>query len=459
MTLSNAVTTYLERRKLSYRLVPHYPTSTIQQTAEATRIELNQLVRVILLQDAQGQVMAILPASHILDFDLLCKTLNRDLTPLYGVESVALFKDCEPGSRPPLPEIFGLPAVAEESLTHAGEIYFEAGTHEHLVCMDSQDFHTLMQSQGVQRGRFAYSLDSLSQVQEQGITWAADRFTPRRLKEGIQAIEELPAMPATAHQILKLRMNPFANAVDLARIVELDPSLAAQAIHWARSPLYTYGAKINSVRDAIRILGFDMVMNLALGIALGRSFRIPLDGPLGLNAFWRHSVYCAALVNELSHSAGCQEPGLAYLAGLLHNFGYLLLGQLFPAEFFLLNRFVEVNSHLPVNQVEHYVLGVEHQQIGAWLMQAWQMPEELIATVHWHHREDYSQYYAEYPNLVLIANRLLHRHGIGDECTSQLPALTMYALGITEDQALAALDKVLTSGENLDELSRHLSSN
>jgi len=145
---------------------------------------------------------------------------------------------------------------------------------------------------------------------------------------------------------------------------------------------------------------------------------------------------------KLLPEAVAVNPGLAYLSGLLHDFGYLALGHLFPARFFLFNHFLAVNPRLPLSAVERYMLGVEHWHIGAWVMQTWSMPEEVIAAVRWHHSEDCTQPHAEYSNLVLIANRLLQHIGLGEEHNHRLPALALFTLGLARDQALEALARV-----------------
>ena len=131
---------------------------------------------------------------------------------------------------------------------------------------------------------------------------------------------------------------------------------------------------------------------------------------------------------KLLPEAVAVNPGLAYLSGLLHDFGYLALGHLFPARFFLFNHFLAVNPRLPLSAVERYMLGVEHWHIGAWVMQTWSMPEEVIAAVRWHHSEDCTQPHAEYSNLVLIANL---REPALDELLTQpvqdLPQAQLYA--------------------------------
>ena len=468
MNLPATVQTFLDQRHLSYRLIASPSCETLWQSAAQLQLPTRRMARTVLLRDDTGLVMAILPCNYMLDFSLICQVLQRDLEPLYGADTLSFFKDqgCAAYSHPPLAEAFGVPALVDTSLLidEDEEIYFDSGGSEALIGMRGADFrHMLSRARWAQ---FAVSTDDLDTMinQEaltpQNLVNLTRRYTPMQLREGIEAITELPIMPQTVQQILGLRSNPQLAIDDILQIVEQDPSLAAQVVYWARSPLHGYHGTVDSLKTAVeRILGPDNTLNLLLGSCIGKTFHLPVDGPAGLEAFWRHSVYCASLSGELAKLLPGDiniRPELAYLCGLLHDFGYLVLGHVLPARFFLFNRFLAVNRNVALNAVERYVLGVEHWHIGAWLMQAWSMPEEVIAATRWHHSEDCTQPHAEYANLVLIANRLLQHIGLGEENNNRLPALAMFTLGINRDQAFDALLRVQASMTELDSLSQAL---
>jgi HD-like signal output (HDOD) protein/prolyl-tRNA editing enzyme YbaK/EbsC (Cys-tRNA(Pro) deacylase) len=460
MALPNTVKDYLDRHKLSYRLISYPAKETLQQITEAIKIPSSLLIRAVLLGDEQGYLMAILPSNYILDFALLRQLLNRELQPLYGDELAGFFKDCQPGSRPPLPGAFGLSAVAEESLADLdGELYFDAGSHDTLICMSSADYRTLLGE--LHWEHFSIPLDNLDMLQKQAATprdllEVSSSFMPRQLE---RVFKELPSLPVAAQRILELRANTRTGVEGVADFIKQYPELTKAIVRYAHSPLYA-DCTVNSVQEAIAVLGVDIVSGLGFAVSLSRTFRIPLDGPLGRMAFWRHAVYCAALTRELAKFLPPHlylQPGLVYWSGLLHKFGYLVLAQLFPAQFFLLNRFLAVNNQIPVAQIEDQLLGTDNGNIGSWLMRAWNMPKELTAAIRWYNQEDYSQPYAEYPNLVLIANRLLYRLGIGEETTDRLPIAIMSSLGLSKESVLMALTRVQGSQEALGELSRALS--
>ncbi len=285
-------------------------------------------------------------------------------------------------------------------------------------------------------------------------------FTPIRLKQLVDETFDLPAMPEISKDIMKLRVDPSADAGKLAAIVSRDPSLAAQVVSWASSPYYGYQGTIDSVETAIaRVLGFELVMNLALGISIGKSLKVPTEGPLGLRAFWRQAIYCANLSEKLCMSVPKEQRpkrGLIYLSGLLHNFGYLLLGHVFPPQFKLINRTVEINSHIPVELIEYYFMGVSHEQVGAWLMKNWNMPDELLVSVLHHHKEEFLEEHAIYSNIVFVANRLLKRLGIGDVTESSLPPSTLALLSLSKDDVEKALQEIELDSESLDIMANQL---
>lgn len=280
------------------------------------------------------------------------------------------------------------------------------------------------------------------------------------IKSRIQGLDKLPTMPGVAQQIIRLRANPNGGVNDLIRIVEKDPGLAAQVLRYARSPMYGYRGKVDSVHTAIaRVLGYEMVLNLALGIAAAKPFKVPRDGPLGLDAFWQHALHSAALTQNLSSLVPIElrpPAGMAYLAGLLHNLGHMLLGHLFKQEYVMLNKYIAQEHDRPLLDVELEVLGINHGRLGAWLMRSWNLPEETITAVKEHHNEDYRGPHAIYPLLVLVSDRILKRHGIGDATTGELPPSVLEYLEISEYEILAVTQRVMEKGPDLIALAGQL---
>mgnify|MGYP002129801392 CR=1 FL=1 len=277
-----------------------------------------------------------------------------------------------------------------------------------------------------------------------------------RIQQRLEETIEIPPLPETAQKIIKLRVDPDATVDDITGVVETDPALAAQVVSWAASPYYASPGKIRSVEDAIvRVLGFDLVINLALGLALGKTLSLPKDQPQQATPYWQQAIYTAAIIEGLTRAmprAQRPEAGLTYLAGLLHNFGYLVLAHIFPPHFSLICRHQEVNPHLGHSHIEQHLLGITREQIGSWLMRFWDMPEELAVALRFQEDPDYDGPLAVYANLLCLTLRLLRQRQIGSGPSQEIPDSLLARLQISRDKAEEALDKVLEAEAALREL-------
>ena len=289
------------------------------------------------------------------------------------------------------------------------------------------------------------------------------------IRRQVESVYELPMIPDMASRILQLSADPAASVKDVVEVVEMDPSLAAQVIRYARSPFFGYQGNIDTIHEAIaRVLGFDLVMNIALGISSGKVFNIPDDGPLGTKAFWRHAVYTAALTQALGKAMPRQmrpKAGTAYLTGLLHNIGFMLLGHLFRPEFMVLNKLAAARPNTSIAELEKRILGMGHAkhvvnmghcQLGDWLMQSWKMPREVIVTVREHHNEDYKGEHCVYSRLTMVANRMLKRHGIGDARSEEVPEHILKSLYLSEELVERIFEQIMDGGEALDVMAQQI---
>lgn len=447
MAIADTVKSHLAAHPARYRVRVAQGGETPAGMARTAGVPEGSLARAVLLKTGELRLLAVFPANHELDLDALEQIFRRRFTPCTEQEIRSCFPDCEPGALPPFGLAYGVKTLVDLNLDRLDEVFFGTGVPGRFVRADIQDFRRLLGEawRGAQVARPPEGEDKCP---------AAD------IRREIERLDHLPAMPGIASEIIRVRNNPFANANELSAVIEQDPSLSAQLIRYARSPFYGYQGKVDSVETAIvRVLGMDFVLDFAFGLSLGRSLRNPRGGPLGLDNFWEHSLQAAALSQALCNEVAYAQrpwPGTAYLAGLLHNFGYLLLGHLFPDAFEQLNNAVAQDPDRPVEEIEQELLGITHAEMGEHLMGVWNMPRELVEAVRYHHDPAYRSDFAAYANLVCLANRLLYRHGSGDERSTTLPKKLLADAGLTEEQAEAALQKVLADREGLSFMARKM---
>jgi HD-like signal output (HDOD) protein/prolyl-tRNA editing enzyme YbaK/EbsC (Cys-tRNA(Pro) deacylase) len=460
LPIPKVVTDQLAQLDIEFETIKLPNPMPLRQVAEFLGERASKLVRTIAVEEAGRQQLVVLPFTSVLDVKLFVGESLDSLDILLPEESQSWFSLSAEFSFPPIQKCCKARLVVDSSVLEMPSIIIESGSPTELIKLSSEAAHKLYDecesfSFAVTSERLFAGNNSKSNKQD-----VDSSFTPIRLKQRVDDTFDLPSMPEIAQDIMKLRVDPSADASRLAQIVKRDPSLAAQVISWASSPYYGYQGKIDSIETAIaRVLGFELVMNLALGISIGKSLKVPMEGPLGVKEFWRQAIYCASLSEKLCRAMPIKqrpERGLIYLSGLLHNFGHLLLGHIFPPQFELVNKTILANPHIAVEDIEFYILGVTHEEIGAWLMQNWHMPDELIVAVHRHHQEEFWSKHAVYSNIVLVANRLLKRINIGDSVDTIIPESTLELLSIDEDVTDSALKDILLESESLDIMAKQL---
>lgn len=467
MQICPAVEKALRQQGVAFELIPHPPTRTLDEAATAIGVTPDRLARAVVLRGQAQLLLAVVRADQLIDFARLDQLFGWHVEPATQAEVRELFKGCEAGSVPPLAEPFGLKAVVDEALFENKEIYFEPGSRSALVRITARGFKTLHgRSVRAPIARAADELSSLSGyefVMPEGMEneKSISNLKPvEDLEHRAARLKQLPAMPDMAARLLELSNNPRATVGELVAIVEKDPSLAAQIVRYAGSAFFAYRGRIESIGDAItRVLGFEVVLNLALGFAAGRAFNGPSDGPVGLISVWRHAVYSAALAQTLCPLVPRTlrpKPGLAYLGGLLHNFGYLVHGHLYKPQMFLLNRVIAANPGVPLPLIEKRILGVTHTETGAWLMEQWGLPAEIVVTMREHHNETYAGPHAVYVHLIHLSDRLLKGQDIGDAVNADPPPMVISALGLSPEVAQETTMRIMAARDGLDAMTRQL---
>jgi HD-like signal output (HDOD) protein len=420
-----------------------------------------QQVRLVLLHDRQGKVLALLPPSRMLDLTSVAKLYGRELQAARVDDAQRFFTQPGLQTEAGQAKLLSLPLLLDSSL---GEAPLSCNELHSGLCFTLSSVPTHDQ---VSRGQVSCD-PATSGVGSAGlddatvITRAVERFTSLRVQQRLEDTLGLPGLSQTMRKIVMLRSDPEAGVDELVPVVKLDPSLSAQVMGWASSPYYAAPGRVRSIEDAIiRVLGFDLVINLALGVAMGLVLRLPEDTPRGTVPYWEQAVYTATLSEKLARSIPLERrprPGLAYLAGLLHNFGYLVLGHLFPPHFSRLSRHIEANPQLEQSLIEQEVLHVTREQVGGWLLESWKLPAEVSVAVRYQHEPGFEGEHAEYARLLYLASRLLRQHGMSAGPAGPLPDEVMQELGLQQADLEQAMLVLKADAEGLSQLSDLFSS-
>ena len=419
------------------------------------------IVTSLVLQDSSGKVQVIFPRNNIIDLDALFRQFGRQLNGIPSSEIWQMINDKQLTTVPAIPCWNGMMTLVDESLLKMDMLQLESGNDGQVLQINQASFREMVTSCTLGAfSRPAPRLDTDAHEDESKIVTAIQRFTQRRIRQRLDETLELPPLPETAQRIIQLRANPDSDINDLANAIELDASLSAQVVSWAASPYYSAPGKIKSVHDAIvRVLGFDMVMNLSLGLALGKTLSPEVMTKPQLDQYWRDSVYSAAAVEGLVTSIPRETRpafGMAYLSGLLNNFGTMIMAEVFPPYYANISRLSLANPHLPLATIEMSILGVTGNQIASWLLDNWNMPQEVVIALRQQYNPEFNGEHKAYPKLIYIANQMLANRGYGRGIQTEIPATLFEDLHLDIETAEKTINNIVESGDDLNSIADKL---
>jgi putative nucleotidyltransferase with HDIG domain len=208
------------------------------------------------------------------------------------------------------------------------------------------------------------------------------------LKEAIRNLDSLPTMPVVAQKILRLPLDTDDGEMKLLRLIEHDPMISARIIGLANSPLFGASRQVTSITDAAMILGINRVKSVSVGIAVMSALTRHPGGHLNMQHLWLHSLGMAlamcALANGMPAHLRPPEDEI-FLAGLLHDIGFMVLNYIDPARSDLLQSRLEAEPSRPINDIEAEVIEISHGELGAELAHHWDLPDKIVAVLRYHH--------------------------------------------------------------------------
>ncbi len=417
-------------------------------------------IRMVMLHDSQGKLLVLLPEKNLLNLVSVWKQTGRHLQPISNRDSIKIFSQQALDSDKGVRQLLTLPMLIDADCCRADELTLTEPSSGRRLRISRDQIPN-----EAERCRLGVTPDAINAKQPQGndvsvIGHAVEKFTALRIRQRLEDTLNLPTLAPTAQKIIALRTNASAGVDDLVPIVKLDPSLAAQVMSWAASPYYAAPGGIDSIHDAIvRVLGYDLVVNLTLGIAMGKTLALPKDSSRGGTPYWLQAIYCATLSEKLATrmpSAIRPGPGLAYLCGLLSNFGVLALSHIFPPHFSLVSRYTEANPHMDHALIEKQIINVTREQIASWLTEIWKLPAQVTHAIRHQGDLTYEGEHKEYALLLNLTQRKLREHHIGDGPVGAIPQHLYRDLQLEPETVEAVFAEIHNREEDLVEMTKIL---
>lgn len=216
-----------------------------------------------------------------------------------------------------------------------------------------------------------------------GITAGAPVPLALTLDEVARGIARLPSLPAVVVELLQSLGNDDVDTGQLARQIARDQALVAKMLRLANSSFYGLQGKINSISDAIVVLGLHGVRTLATAAAVTGAFGATVRQGFDFRVFWRHSIGIALCARALARHMRMSEEN-AFTAGLLHDIGRLVLASAYPQHLAAVLDYQKQNDCALI-EAERAILGLDHAQIGQVLTERWKFPPLMCDVIARHH--------------------------------------------------------------------------
>ncbi len=264
-------------------------------------------------------------------------------------------------------------------------------------------------------------------------------MSPELAKKLAAAVDGMPAFPKSVQRVLELTRDVNSTPKDLVEVIDKDPVLTVKILKVVNSSYYSLPKQITSVGHSVVFLGFNTIKNLALSIAaigmLPKTNEAGFDG----QQYLLHSLATAAIAKQLALKADDADPMDCFIAGLLHDFGKVVLAQFMPKEF---HAALEISQqkgsslHLAVRDV----IGVDHAVVGAMLAEKWRFAPNLVETI----RHQYGPELADSDMIACVfgANQISKKLNFGyagNHLVEEFPAKVAKRLGGNLDQVIERL--------------------
>lgn len=274
------------------------------------------------------------------------------------------------------------------------------------------------------------------------------------VEEALRGGAAIPAGPAVMGRIAVLCTDPTASARDLAKVLQLDPSLTTRVLKQVNSSFYGLSATIRTVTHAVVILGFQEVKNIAMAVPVAKFFQDNKNAPgLDIEALWNDTIIVSCIARALSYHIQYPIPEQVFVSAMLSRSGMVVLNTILGDAYRKVVQAAPQADAIP--QLERTVLGITHVEVGEKMAEKWHFPPELQEAISHQYDPIRNGKVLTEPGLIYLARNLLdalHRDlGIAEALAGMPPAL-LKEFNIDEASAGEAVTKAADEFDNVREM-------
>jgi putative nucleotidyltransferase with HDIG domain len=238
--------------------------------------------------------------------------------------------------------------------------------------------------------------------------------------------------------------DPHSSAADFGAIVSSDPSLTVRLLQLVNSAFFGFPSRIESVSQAVTVVGTNQLQDLALATSVIVVFRDIPEDLVNMESFWRHSLGCAVTARVFAANRGESNVERLFVAALLHDVGRLIMFQANPEEARRTLKLAGKHRQL-LHVVERDTLGYDHAAVGMALIGAWNLPENLQEPVGYHHQPEKARRFPVDAAIVHVSDVTTHAMVLGHSGERFVPPLSRNAwlsVNKTDSVSLSSINNI-----------------
>ena len=200
-------------------------------------------------------------------------------------------------------------------------------------------------------------------------------------------VSSFPSMPKAAVKLRAVLKEDDVSIIEIENILRQDPGLSTNVLRLANSAFFGVSSKVGSLKKAVMLLGIKRFEQIAISACMNKTMDKAVEGyDLSPGELWLHSIVVSTTAEALAKFFKISDTNDVFTPALLHDMGKLILGKFVNEESKQIENIVAKGESMV--RAESMVLGTDHAEIGALILNKWSFPVDIVNAVRWHHDPD-----------------------------------------------------------------------